>query len=60
MLKIIADRDVRSSGSQREGKEGKDMGAPVTASREEEAQPARSSQLASTPSSTTLMPGVGI
>ena len=36
------------------------MGAPVTAFREEEAQPARSSQLASAPSSADAMPGMKI
>ena len=36
------------------------MGAPVSASGEEEAQPTRSSQLASAPSSADAMPGVGI
>ena len=41
VLKIVADKDVTSLGSQREGEEGKDMGAPVTASGEEEAQHAR-------------------
>ena len=58
--KIVSDRDVRSSGSQREGEQGKDMGAPMSASGEEEAQPAGSFQLASAPSSTDAMPGVGI
>ena len=57
---MVADRDVRSSRSQRKGEHGKDMGAPVSASREEEAQPAGSSQLAFAPSSTDAMPGVGI
>ena len=60
VLKIIVDRDVRSSRSQREGKEGKDMGALVMASREDEAQPAGSLQLTFAPSSTNAMPGVGI
>ena len=36
------------------------MGAPVSASGEEDAQPAGSSQLASTPSSADAMPGMGI
>ena len=36
------------------------MGAPVTASGEEVAQPAGSSQLASVPSSADAMTGVGI
>ena len=60
VLKIVANRDVRSSGSQREGEQGKDMGAPVLASGKDEAQPAGSSQLASAPSSADAMPGVGI
>ena len=60
MLRIVADTDVRSSGSQREGKEGKDMGALVMAFGKEEAQSAGSFQLASAPSSTDAMPGVGI
>ena len=59
-MKIVADRDVQSSGSQREGEQGKDMGAPISASGEEVAQPAGSSQLASAPSSTDAMPDVGI
>ena len=58
VFKIVADRDVKSLGLQREGKEDKVMGAPVMASREEEAQLAGSSQLASTPSSTDAMLGV--
>ena len=37
MLKVVADRDVKSSGSQREGEEGKDMGAPIMAFAKEEA-----------------------
>ena len=37
VLKIVADRDVRRSGSQREGELGKDMGAPMSASGEKEA-----------------------
>ena len=60
VLKIVADRDVRSSGSQREGEQGKDMGGPLSASGEEVAQPAGSSQLASAPSSADAMPGMGI
>ena len=36
------------------------MGAPVSDSGEKEAQPAGSSQLASTPSSADAMPGLGI
>ena len=65
VLKIVADRGVLSSrsqreGDQREGEQSNDMGAPVLASGEEVAQLARSSQLASAPSSTNAMPGVGI
>ena len=60
VLKIVANRDVRSSGLQREGEQGKDMGAPVLASGEEEAQPTGSSQLASAPSFADAMLGVGI
>ena len=70
ILKIIADRGVLSSGSQREdnqregnqrkGKHGKDMGAPFLASEEEVAHPAASSQLASAPSSADALPSVGI
>ena len=65
VLKIVADRGIFSSGSQREGdqREGEqsnDMGAPVLASGEEVAQPTGLSQLASAPSSTDAMPGVGI
>ena len=41
MLKIVVNRDVSSSGSQREGDEGKDMEALVMAFGEEEAQPRR-------------------
>ena len=60
VLKIVADRDVRSSRLQQEGKEGRDMGAPLTASGEEQAQPTRSSQIACAPSSSDTMPGMGI
>ena len=60
VLKIIADRDVQSSRLQREGKQGKDMGAPVSTSGEEEAHPTESSQLASAPSSIDAMSGMGI
>ena len=57
VLKIIADRDVRSSGLQQEGR---DMGAPLTASGEEQAQPAGSSQIAYASSSNDAMLGMGI
>ena len=60
VLKIVVDRDVRSSGLQRKGEQGKDMGAPMSTSGKEEAQPAGSSQLASALSSADAMPGVGI
>ena len=60
MLKIIANRDVRSSGLQREGEEGKDMGVLVTDFGEKEAQPTGSSQIASVPSSSNAIPGMGI
>ena len=60
VLKIIVDMDVQSSGLQREGMQGKDMGAPLLAFGEEVAQSAGSSQLASAPSSADAMLGVGI
>ena len=65
VLKIVADRGVPSSGSQkggdqREGDQGNEKGALVLASGEEVAQPAGSSQLASAPSSSNAMAGVGI
>ena len=59
-MKIVADRDVRSSGSQRKGEQDKDMEAPMSAFGEEEAQPTGSFQLTSAPSSADAMPGVGI
>ena len=65
VLKIVADRSVPSSGSQRggdqrEGDQGNEKGAPILASGEEVAQPAGSSQLTSAPSSANAMAGVGI
>ena len=60
VLKVVADRDVGCLGSQREGKEGKDMGAPMKASGEEEVQLAGSSQLTSAPSSNDTISSVGI
>ena len=65
ILKIVADKVVPSSesqrgGNQREGDQGNDMGNPVLASGEEAAQPAGSSQLASAPSSADAMANVGI
>ena len=60
VLKIVANKDVRSSRSQREDEEGKDIGGPVKASGEEEAQPAGSSKLTLAPSSSDVIPEVGI
>ena len=60
VLKIVADKGILNSGSQREGEQDKDMGAPVLAFGEEVAQPAGLSQLASAPSSANAMSGVGI
>ena len=59
VLKIVVDRDVRTSGSQQEGKEGRDVGASLTASGEVQAQPAGSSQIACAPSSSDAIPGMG-
>ena len=42
VLKVVVDRDVRTSASQHEGEEGRDVGVPLTASREVQAQPAGS------------------
>ena len=60
MRKIVADRDVRTSASQKEGEEGRDMGAPLTASEDAQAQLAGSSQIACVPSSSDAIPGIGI
>ena len=32
MLKVVVDRDVKTSASQQEGEEGRNVGAPLTAS----------------------------
>ena len=34
VLKVVADRDVKTSASQQEGEEGRDVGTPLTASGE--------------------------
>ena len=60
VLKIVADKDVRSSGSQQEGEEDRDVWAPLTMSGEVQAQPLGSSQIARAPSSSDAMPGMGI
>ena len=63
VLKIVADMDVRTSASQHEGKEseeGRDVVAPITPSGEVQAQPAGSSQIACAPSSSDVIPGMGI
>ena len=63
MLKIVADKDVKSFGAQREGKEGKegkDLGAPVKASGREEAVMVGLLQLVLAPSSSNAISGVGI
>ena len=60
VLKVVADRDVKTSTSQQEGEEGRDVGAPLTASGEVQAQPAGSSQIACAPSSSDAIPGIGI
>ena len=43
VLKVVAERVVRTSASQQEGEEGKNVGAPLTASEEVQAEPASSS-----------------
>ena len=43
VLKVVADRDGRTSASQQEGEEGRNVGAPLTASGEVQAEPASSS-----------------
>ena len=60
VLKVVADRDVKTSTSQQEGEEGRDVGAPLTASEEVEAQLASSSQIACAPSFSDEIPGIGI
>ena len=60
VLKVVADRDVKTSTFQQEGEKGKDVGAPLTASKEVQAQPAGLSQIAYAPSSSDAIPGIGI
>ena len=60
VLKVVADRDVRTFASQQKGEEGRDVGTPLTASGEVQAQPAGSSQIACAPSSSDAIPGIGI
>ena len=60
MLKVVADRDVRTSASQQEGEEGRNEGAPLTAFGEVQAEPAGSSQIACAPSSSDAIPSIGI
>ena len=63
VLKIVADKDVRTFALQQEGEdneEGRNMVAPITASGEVQAQPAGSSQIACAPSSSDAIPGMGI
>ena len=60
VLKIVVDRDVKSSGSQQEGEEGRDVGAALTASGKEQVQPASSSQIACAPSFSDAILGMGI
>ena len=60
VLKVVADRDVRTSASQQEGEEGRNVGAPLMASGEVQAEPAGSSQIACAPSSSDAIPSIGI
>ena len=60
VIKVVADRDVRTSASQQEGEEGRNVGAPLMASGEVQAEPAGSSQMACAPSSSDAIPGIGI
>ena len=60
VLKVVADRDVRTSTSQQEGEEGRNLGAPLTASGEVQAELAGSSQMACAPSSSDAIPSIGI
>ena len=60
VLKVVADREVRTFASQQEGEEGRDVGAHSTASGEVQAQSAGSSQIACAPSSSDAIPGIGI
>ena len=60
VLKVVADKDVKTSALQQEGEEGRDVGAPLTASGEVQAQPTGSSQIACAPSSSDAILGIGI
>ena len=60
VLKVVADRDVKTSTSQQEGEEGRDVGAPLTASGEVQAQPIGLSQIACAPSPSDAIPSIGI
>ena len=60
VLKVVADRDVRTFASQQEGEDDTDVGAPLTASGEVQAQLAGSSQIACAPSSSDVIPDIGI
>ena len=60
VLKVVADRDVKTSVSQQEGEEGRNVGAPLTASGEVHSQPVGSSQIACAPSSSDVIPGIRI
>ena len=60
VLKVVADRDVRTSTSQHEGEEGRNVGAPLTVSGEVQAESAGSLQIACAPSSSDAIPGIGI
>ena len=60
VLKVVADRDVRTSASLQEGEEGRNVGAPLMVSEEVQAEPAGSSQIACAPSSSDTIPSIGI
>ena len=53
-------RSLLTGMSGAHGEEGRDMEAPLTASEEEQAQPAGLLQVACAPSSSDAMPGMGI
>ena len=60
VLKVVADRVVRTSASQEEGEEGRNVGAPLTASEEVQAEPVGSSQIVCAPSSSDAIPGIQV
>ena len=60
VLKVVADRDVKTSALQQEGEEGRDVGVPLTTSEEVKVQPSGLSQIACAPSSSDAIPGIGI